>query len=318
MPSRASGPQTASAACEREAADEDAELGEQPLRRRVEQVVAPADRGAQRLLALRARRAGRTTSRSSRRVEAVEDLGGGEDLDPGGGELDRQRQPVEPRADLRDPLPRRRARARAAGRRRARGARTAPTAGSAASGPSASSCSAAIRSGARLVTTSFVSGEAASSGLSSRAASSTCSKLSTTTSASQAQHRLELAGRRVRGVVEAAPSATNRAPSGKSPPSRCASSSANRVLPIPPGPVSVSSRTSGRQQRDRGLEVLVAAEQRRRRRRQRRAPARGAARRRASGLERRVVARGSAPRAAAARGRGPARAPRRARARARR
>ena len=95
MPSSASGPQTASAACEREAADEDAELANSALRRRVEQVVAPADRRAQRLLALgRVARAGAEQVEPAR--QAVEDLGRGEDLDPGGGELDRQRQPVEP------------------------------------------------------------------------------------------------------------------------------------------------------------------------------------------------------------------------------
>ena len=86
---------------EREAAGEDAELGEQPLRRRVEQVVAPVDRAAQRLLAARdVARAGAEEVEPAR--EAVEDRGGGEDLAAGGGELDRQRQAVEARADLLD------------------------------------------------------------------------------------------------------------------------------------------------------------------------------------------------------------------------
>ena len=138
------------------------------------------------------------------------------------------------------------------------------------------------RSAARLVTTSFARGEAASRRPSSGAASSTCSKLSITQQdrvAGQHGRGLALAGaerlRRSRSRPAPGPrgraSATKRAPSANRGASRCASSSAKRDLPIPPGPVSVSSRTSRVvEQLDGGREVLVAAEQRRRRERQRR------------------------------------------------
>jgi hypothetical protein len=58
---------------EREAADEHAELGEQPLRGVAEQVVAPADRGPQRLLAFR-RVAGTAAEQIEAAAQAVEDL----------------------------------------------------------------------------------------------------------------------------------------------------------------------------------------------------------------------------------------------------
>ena len=88
---------------EREAAGEDAELREQALRARGR--AGRSSSRSRRAASAGARGASRgpELSRSSRRVEAVEDLGGREDLDPRGGELDRQRQAVEPGADLRDP-----------------------------------------------------------------------------------------------------------------------------------------------------------------------------------------------------------------------
>ena len=86
---------------EGEAAAEHTELAEQELGLGVEQVVAPADRRAQGLLALR--RVARTRAQEIQpAAEAVEDLGGGEDLDAGGRELDRQRQAIEAVADARD------------------------------------------------------------------------------------------------------------------------------------------------------------------------------------------------------------------------
>ena len=101
MPSSASRAADRLGGREREAAGEDAELRRTASGRGVEQVVAPADRGAQRLLALRrVARAGAQQVQAAR--EAVEDLGGREDLGAGGGELDRQRQAVELRADLLD------------------------------------------------------------------------------------------------------------------------------------------------------------------------------------------------------------------------
>ncbi len=86
---------------EREAAGEHAELREQPLGLRFEQVIAPADRGAQRLLALR-RVAGAAAEQIEPAREPVEDVLRREDLDPRRRELDRQRESVEPAADLLD------------------------------------------------------------------------------------------------------------------------------------------------------------------------------------------------------------------------
>ena len=68
--------------------------GEQSLLILVEQPVAPVDRRLQRALALRrvARAAGQHRQAA---LEPVEDLGRREDLGSGGGQLDRERQPVE-------------------------------------------------------------------------------------------------------------------------------------------------------------------------------------------------------------------------------
>ncbi len=64
----------------------------------VEQVVAPGDRPAERLLPL-----GQVTRSSGQQGQVVlqpgEDLVGCQELDPRGGELDRERHPVEPRGD---------------------------------------------------------------------------------------------------------------------------------------------------------------------------------------------------------------------------
>ena len=99
---------------EREAADEHAEPLERGLRGRVEQVVAPADRRPQRLLARAARRvsprSGGPAACSSRSRIAA----GAEDLRARGGELDRQRQAVQARADLARSARRRRVGARGA------------------------------------------------------------------------------------------------------------------------------------------------------------------------------------------------------------
>ncbi len=65
-----------------------------------EEVVRPLDRGAQRLLA-RVGVAGRPEQIEAA-AEALEDLVGPEHGGAGGGELDRERQVVEPAAELRD------------------------------------------------------------------------------------------------------------------------------------------------------------------------------------------------------------------------
>ena len=66
-----------------------------------EQLVAPVDSGAQRLLA-RGCVARARARRAERGIEAVGDLGRRQQSAAGGRELDRQRQPVDAPADLRD------------------------------------------------------------------------------------------------------------------------------------------------------------------------------------------------------------------------
>ena len=85
---------------ERPAAGEDREPREQALLHRRKQVVAPQQRVAQRALAggYVARTAGQQLQPA---LQASEDLRGRERPDPRRGELDRERQPIEPRADLR-------------------------------------------------------------------------------------------------------------------------------------------------------------------------------------------------------------------------
>ena len=227
---------------------------------------------------------GPALSRSSRRAEALEDRGRREHLHARGGELDRERQPVEPGADLLDALARRRRRAAAAGRARGRGAGTARPRARRASGGIASSCSPAIRSAARLVTTSFEPRRGGEQrGSSSGAASSTCSKLSITSSSA-------LAGAAAR--VEASPSLRaerlrdlrhdprrlverrqrHEAGAVREPrrePVRELEREPRLADPARPGQREQADVGVG-EQRGGGLEVLLAAEQRRRRDRQRR------------------------------------------------
>ena len=86
---------------ERETAGEDREPREQRLLVQIEQAEAPVDRGAQRPVALRgvARTAGQDRQPL---VEPLQQLRRGKQLHARGGELDRERQVVETRADLRD------------------------------------------------------------------------------------------------------------------------------------------------------------------------------------------------------------------------
>jgi len=84
---------------ERAAAYEDGELYEERLLVRPEQAVAPVDRRAKRLLSRRqiARAAGEELEAL---LQPGEQRPRGEELRPGGGELDREREPVETDADL--------------------------------------------------------------------------------------------------------------------------------------------------------------------------------------------------------------------------
>jgi hypothetical protein len=86
---------------QREPAGEEGEPCEELPLRVVEQVVAPLDRGLERPLALRrVARAGGQERKSA--VEAGKQRGRAEELRARGRELDRERQAVEPSADLRD------------------------------------------------------------------------------------------------------------------------------------------------------------------------------------------------------------------------
>ena len=86
---------------DRRAAREHREAREARLLVVAEQLVAPVDRRAQRLLA-GGRVAGAGAERAERGVQALGDLGGRQQPAAGGGQLDRQRQPVDAPADLRD------------------------------------------------------------------------------------------------------------------------------------------------------------------------------------------------------------------------
>ena len=78
---------------------EDREAPEEHLLLRREQVVAPGDGVAHRPLALRAGRAPPPVSSGSRCSSRASSAGGGSSLDPRGGQLDGQRQSVQPPAD---------------------------------------------------------------------------------------------------------------------------------------------------------------------------------------------------------------------------
>ena len=114
---------------ELEAAREDREPAEEDPLVRLEEIVAPLERRAQRLLARRAGKASRT-KKTEPVVEPLRDRRRAEGSDPAGRELERKRQAIEAKADSRDVVrvltvehePRRRRRPRA--RRRATRPRT--------------------------------------------------------------------------------------------------------------------------------------------------------------------------------------------------
>ncbi len=140
------------------------------------------------------------------------------------------------------------------------------SAGGSESGGTGNSRSPDKRSGARLVTSTVSCGQATSSSPICRAASRTCSQLSSTSSrgrarsvmisrstsgcspASRTPTACAMVGTTRWGSVSGA-RATNATPSAPSSAHRVATSIARRVLPTPPGPVSVSNRTSGRRRR---------------------------------------------------------------------
>ncbi len=133
--------------------------------------------------------------------------------------------------------------------------------GGSARGPTGYSCSPRTRKGARLVASTVRLGQASISPATSGAAPSTCSKLSSmsrnsfprrwATSASRGPsvslrpRARTMVGKTSAGSASGA-SPTKATPSGNIPSASRAASRARRVLPTPPVPVSVSSRTSGR------------------------------------------------------------------------
>ena len=230
--------------------------------------MVPVEGGAQRALALG--QVERAVAEHVERVrEAAEQRGRRQQPGARGGELEAERHAVEPAADLRSRLAVVVAAACGAGwpRRRARGRARAPAlaAGSVepgsgvGSGGSGYSCSPRTRSTLRLVTKKCTPGALASRSSTSGAAAVTFSKLSSRISACMlARYDFRLAT----GSAPAAsrmPSAcatvgatragsrtpersTNHAPSRKAVSHRAATSIASRLLPMPPGPVSVSRR----------------------------------------------------------------------------
>ena len=150
-----------------------------------EQLVAPVDDGAQRLLA-RQRRARPAGEQAEPIVEPGGDLRDRERPGAGGRQLDGERQPVEAGADVGDHRVRGRRRARAARRRPRRARRRGATASSAASGGTGQMVSPPTRSPSRLVARSRRPGQRRSrSSATSAAVVITCSQLSSTISSSR-------------------------------------------------------------------------------------------------------------------------------------
>ena len=174
-------------------------------------------------------------------------------------------------------------------RRRRQLRRPAPWRGRAGSGSGGTgySRSARSRSTVRLVARIATPGQRANSSSRSRAASTTCSRLSRMSShrssprcstracsgesvpARSAPTARAMPASTCSGSVTAA-SGTNTVPASKRSRNRSPTANANRVLPIPPGPVSVTRRTSGRPTQPGHLvDGLLPPEQRRRVHRQR-------------------------------------------------
>ena len=134
--------------------------------------------------------------------------------------------------------------------------------GGESSGGSGNSCSPRSRSALRLVTRNVVDAHRSSSAYTTGAAAVTCSKVSSTindsgpanraarTSSSRAPDSTAPIALASSGATSAAlrrsPSETKKVPPGYASRTARAASMARRVFPIPPVPVNVSSRTSGR------------------------------------------------------------------------
>ena len=225
--------------------------------------VAPVDRRAQRSLALREVDRALHLEREPL-AERAQDLRRREDAEARGDELDRERQPVEATADL----VHRRERVAPAGStpRAAASSTKSVVASSIESGSSGSTCSVESRSGARLVASTCEVGGAVEqlgdvrvppaarcSRLSRKRSAPVPSSVSAIASSSGCARRLAHADRardRARDELGIGDRARARrgARAARAPP-RAATSSARRLLPAPPGPVIVTSRTSGSSRR---------------------------------------------------------------------
>ncbi len=268
---------------QRTAAGEDGQAAEEDPLLFGEQVVAPGDgvaQGAQprRLVARPAgqQRQPALQPRQQRRRR--------EDGAARGGQLDRQRQPVQADADGGDARgvvvsegevgPRRpRSGTEEADRRRSRRppppTATRPGSGT-ASGGTGNWCSPETRTTARLVASTVNRGQAASSAATTGAAAVTCSKLSSRRRAARCARKAARRSGSGRSPASCTPSAaaiaagtsagsasgarpTNHTPSVNASPTSDATANARRVLPTPPGPVKVTSETSGWSRRSRTM-----------------------------------------------------------------
>ena len=283
---------------QRAAAHEDGQPAEQRLLGR-----RPAGRSSRRWrragsAGARAGRARRRSAAAARRSRRASSASRREHLMPRRRQLDRQRQPVQPRGRSR-PRPARsrrsaRSPARTAGARsheQAHGRRTASQASGrrraarsgSASGGTAYSCSPRRCSAARLVTSTSAAGgrqqlgdeparpraparscpaPAAAAG---RAGSSLGSRRSGRPPASRTPSAWAMVGTTRAGSRIGARSTRRARRPAKCAEQSAATWSARRVLPMPPGPVSVSSRTSSRSSRIWSLGKLALAPDQRRR-----------------------------------------------------
>ena len=224
---------------ERAAAEEDGQAREEraaPRRR----AARGSTRSSPAASAGAGRRRGRRRSRSRRCAEPLEQLLGRETLDARRGQLERERQIVEARAELARP-----SRSARTGLDRARSRRKSSTAPRSASGATAYSCSPPRCSGSRLVTSSVRFGQRSSSARELAAPpSSRCSKLS---SSEQQPLVADVVGERRPSRRAPAPpsrrtSAGSRSARERHPPHavrevvryRAAACNARRVLPVRP------------------------------------------------------------------------------------
>ena len=259
---------------------------------RAEEVVAPGDRVAERLLALRqvARAAAEDVERGPRGAPAARPRrtagpgprparwpGAGR---RGGGQMAVMASALssrEPEAGLHG----RGAIAEQPHRLRVAGGLGSSSRSGSESGGTGNTCSPRTRSASRLVTSTLRSGQCSRSSTIPTAAGVTCSKLSSTSRSCRSRSCASSASSGRASLVAATPTARATAAKASStsrsalrstkntPSANCGTSSAaariaSRVLPVPPGPVRVMSRTSSAARRSREVaELGLPSEERR-------------------------------------------------------